>query len=286
MNGLRLDGAAIAKQVRSEVAEAAAGLLARGVTPGLAVVLVGDDPASAVYVRNKTKAAAEAGVRAVDTHLPATVTQAELMALVAKLNADDAIDGILVQLPLPAHLDAEAVTDAIRPDKDVDGFHPDNIGRLSQGRPRFIAATPKGCMRLLAESGIEIAGKHAAVIGRSNIVGKPMAMLLTNASATVTVCHSKTTNLAEEVGRADIVVAAIGRARMIPGAWLKPGAVVLDVGMNRDAEGKLCGDVDYASAIERARAVTPVPGGVGPMTIASLLENTVAAAARRASRSS
>jgi methylenetetrahydrofolate dehydrogenase (NADP+)/methenyltetrahydrofolate cyclohydrolase len=266
------------------VAARAAELRARGVVPTLAVVLVGDDPASAIYVRSKTRAAEEVGVEARDHRLPATTTQAELLDLVRGLDQDASIDGILVQLPLPAHIDAEAILDAIRPEKDVDGFHPDNIGRLAQGRPRFVAATPRGCMRLLAETGIELAGKKAVVVGRSNIVGKPMAMLLTNASATVTVCHSRTRDLAEEVGGADVVVAAVGSAELIRGEWIKPGAVIIDVGTNRTEEGKLIGDVEFAAAVERASAITPVPGGVGPMTIASLLANTVDSADMRAGR--
>jgi methylenetetrahydrofolate dehydrogenase (NADP+)/methenyltetrahydrofolate cyclohydrolase len=280
MTATIIDGKAIAARVREEVRSSAALLVERGVTPGIAVVLVGDDPASQVYVRGKHKAAAEVGVTSFDHTLPASTREEELLALVHKLAADARVHGILVQLPLPRHIDATLVLDSIPPDKDVDGFHPDNIGRLAQGRPRFIAATPKGCMRLLAEAGVEIRGKRAAVVGRSNIVGKPMAMLLTGADATVTVCHSRTPDLAGEVARADILVAAMGRARAIRGEWIKPGAVVIDVGMNRDESGKLCGDVDFAGARERAAAITPVPGGVGPMTIASLLENVVAAADR------
>jgi len=267
--------------VRAEVAEQAAELAKAGITPGLAVVLVGDDPASQVYVRAKERAAAKVGVKTMDHRLPATTSQADLMALVDQLNADDDVDGILVQLPLPDGLDQEPVLDAISPAKDVDGLHPDNQGRLSQARPRFVACTPNGCMRLLAESGIELSGKRAVIVGRSNLVGKPLAMLLTNANATVTLCHSRTQDLAEEVGRADVVVAAVGRPKMIKGEWLKQGAVVIDVGINRNAEGKLEGDVDYASAVERAAAITPVPGGVGPMTIASLLANTVRSAKLR-----
>ena len=277
-----IDGKAIAARVRGEVRETIAGLVARGVTPGLAVVLVGDDPASQVYVRNKHKAAAEVGVTSFDHKLPASTSQAELLELIGQLARDPAVHGILVQLPLPRHVDATLVLDSIPPEKDVDGFHPDNIGRLAQGRPRFVAATPKGCMRLLAEAGVELSGKRAVMVGRSNIVGKPMSMLLTGADATVTVCHSRTPDLAGEVARADVVVAAMGRARAIKGAWIKPGAVVIDVGMNRGEDGKLCGDVEYDAALERASAITPVPGGVGPMTIACLLENVAAAAAAAA----
>jgi methylenetetrahydrofolate dehydrogenase (NADP+) / methenyltetrahydrofolate cyclohydrolase len=273
-----LDGKVLAARVREEVRAGAARLAERGIVPGLAVVLVGGDPASQIYVRSKHKAAAEVGANSFDHTLPATTTQAELLALVGKLGEDPRVHGILVQLPLPPHIDPIPVLDAIPPEKDVDGFHPDNIGRLAQNRPRFIAATPKGCMRLLAESGVELRGARAVMVGRSNIVGRPMAILLTNASATVTVCHSQTRDLAGEVARADVLVAAIGRARAIRGEWIKPGAVVIDVGMNRGDDGKLCGDVDYAGAAQRAAAITPVPGGVGPMTIACLLENTLAAA--------
>ncbi|HLU66224.1 MAG TPA: bifunctional methylenetetrahydrofolate dehydrogenase/methenyltetrahydrofolate cyclohydrolase FolD [Kofleriaceae bacterium] len=278
MTARLIDGKAIAARVREEVRAHVARLVERGVTPGIAVVLVGDDPASHVYVRGKHKAAAEVGVTSFDHKLPAETSQESLLGLVGELAADPRVHGILVQLPLPRHIDATAVLDAIPPQKDVDGFHPDNIGRLAQGRPRFVAATPKGCMRLLREARVELAGKQAVVLGRSNIVGKPMAMLLTNGNATVTVCHSRTPDLAAEVARADVVVAAIGRARMIRGEWIKPGAVVIDVGMNRDEAGKLCGDVDTVAAAARAAAITPVPGGVGPMTIASLLENLADAA--------
>jgi methylenetetrahydrofolate dehydrogenase (NADP+)/methenyltetrahydrofolate cyclohydrolase len=278
VSALSIDGKAVAARVRAEVAQAAAELRARGVAPALAVVLVGDDPASAVYVRNKTRAGREAGVDVRDHKLPATTSQAELEALIDSLNRDPAIDGILVQLPLPAPLDADAITRALDPAKDVDGLHPTNLGYLAQGRPRFVPCTPSGCMRLLREVDAELAGARAVVIGRSMLVGRPIALLLTNASATVTVCHSKTRDLAEEVRRADIVVAAIGRPALVRGAWIKPGAVVLDVGINRTADGKLVGDVEFAAAAQRARAITPVPGGVGPMTIACLLENTVLAA--------
>jgi methylenetetrahydrofolate dehydrogenase (NADP+) / methenyltetrahydrofolate cyclohydrolase len=273
-----LDGKVLAARIRGEVKERVARLAERGVTPGLAVILVGGDPASQVYVRAKHKAAAEAGVATFDHNLPATTSQAELLDLVATLGNDPRVHGILVQLPLPPQIDATAVLDAVPPEKDVDGFHPDNIGRLAQARPRFVAATPKGCMHFLAESGIELRGARAVVVGRSNIVGRPMALLLINASATVTVCHSQTQDLPGEVARADVVVAALGRARAIRGEWIKPGAVVLDVGITRGDDGKLIGDVDFAGAVERASAITPVPGGVGPMTIACLLENTVSAA--------
>ncbi len=281
MIGQLIDGKAVAAKLRAEVAIRAATLRARGITPTLAVVLVGDDPASAVYVKSKTKAAREAGVEPRDHKLPANTTQAELMALVRSLNDDREVDGILVQLPLPAQLDSDAVVRAIDPAKDVDGLHPLNLGYLAQGRPVFSPCTPKGCMRLLREVDCDPAGLRAVVLGRSLLVGKPAALLLTNANATVTMCHSKTANLADEVRRADIVIAAIGRAELVRGDWIKEGAVVIDVGMNRTAEGKLVGDVQFTAAAQRARAITPVPGGVGPMTIACLLENTVEAAQRR-----
>jgi methylenetetrahydrofolate dehydrogenase (NADP+)/methenyltetrahydrofolate cyclohydrolase len=276
-----LDGKAIAQTVRGEVKARVAELAARGITPGLAVVLVGDDPASHVYVKGKHKAAAEVGVASFDHKLPAETSQADLLDLVARLARDASVHGILVQLPLPKHIDATLVLDSIPPGKDVDGFHPDNIGRLAQGRPRFVAATPKGCMRLLAESGVELAGAEAVVVGRSNIVGKPMSLLLTNANATTTVCHSKTRDLAGTIARADVVIAAMGRARFIRGEWIREGAVVIDVGINRGEDGKLVGDVDFPVAAVRAAAITPVPGGVGPMTIACLLENLAAAATPR-----
>ena len=276
-----IDGKAIAARVRGEVATAASALRGRGIVPTLAVVLVGDDPASAVYVRSKTKAAREAGVDVRDHKLPATTTQDELMALVRELDDDRAVDGILVQMPLPRHLDADAVIRAIDPAKDVDGLHPLSLGYLAQGRPTFVSCTPKGCMRLLREVGAELAGARAVVLGRSLLVGKPVAMLLQNANATVTTCHSKTRDLAAEVRRADLVVAAIGRPELVRGDWIGDGAIVLDVGINRMPDGKLVGDVAFAAAAERARAITPVPGGVGPMTIAMLLENTIEAATRR-----
>jgi methylenetetrahydrofolate dehydrogenase (NADP+)/methenyltetrahydrofolate cyclohydrolase len=280
MSARVLDGKALAAQVKAEVAARVSAVKAKGVAPCLAVVLVGDDPASAVYVKSKTKDARECGIEAIDHRLPADVSQATLLALVAKLGADPAVHGILVQLPLPKHLDADQVIEAIPPHKDVDGLHPDNLGRVAQGRPRFVACTPQGCMRLLKLAGIELAGANAVVLGRSVLVGKPVALLLTNANATVTLCHSRTRNLAEVVAAADIVVAAIGKAELVRGAWIKPGAVVIDVGINRMLDGKLIGDVEFAAAAERASAITPVPGGVGPMTRACLLENTVLAAER------
>jgi methylenetetrahydrofolate dehydrogenase (NADP+) / methenyltetrahydrofolate cyclohydrolase len=279
--GQIIDGSAVAATVRAEVATAAAALRTRGIAPTLAVVLVGDDPASAVYVKSKTKFAREANIDVRDHKLPATVSQSELMALVKSLNDDPVVDGILVQMPLPQGLDSDAVIRSIDPAKDVDGLHPLSLGYLAQGRPTFVSCTPKGCMRLLREVKCDPQGLRAVVLGRSVLVGKPMAMLLQNANATVTMCHSKTQNLADEVRRADIVVAAIGRPEMVQGDWIREGAVVLDVGINRTAEGKLVGDVHFTSAAQRARAITPVPKGVGPMTIACLLENTVEAATRR-----
>ncbi|MBL9019585.1 MAG: bifunctional methylenetetrahydrofolate dehydrogenase/methenyltetrahydrofolate cyclohydrolase FolD [Myxococcales bacterium] len=281
MSGRLIDGTAIAAKLRGEVGETAQALRVRGVAPTLAVVLVGDDPASAVYVKSKAKAAREANVDVRDHKLPATTTQAELMALVDTLNKDPDIDGILVQLPLPRGLDSDAVIRALDPDKDVDGLHPTNLGYLAQGRPVFQPCTPKGCMRLLKEVGAELTGARAVVIGRSVLVGKPIALLLANANATVTMCHSKTVDLPGEVRRADIVVAAVGKPEMVRGDWIRDGAIVLDVGINRTPEGKIVGDVAFAEASQRARAITPVPKGVGPMTIACLLENTVEAAARR-----
>jgi methylenetetrahydrofolate dehydrogenase (NADP+)/methenyltetrahydrofolate cyclohydrolase len=279
--GQLIDGTAIAATVRGEVAKAAAALRGKNIAPCLAVVLVGDDPASAVYVKSKTKFAREANIDVRDHKLPATTSQAELMALVKSLNEDTAVDGILVQMPLPKGLDSDAVIRSIDPAKDVDGLHPLSLGYLAQGRPTFVSCTPKGCMRLLREVNCNPEGLRAVVLGRSVLVGKPMAMLLQNANATVTMCHSKTRDLAEEVRRADIVVAAIGRPEMVKGDWIKEGAVVLDVGINRTADGKLVGDVEFTAAAQRARAITPVPRGVGPMTIACLLENTVEAAQRR-----
>ena len=276
-----ISGKEVAARVRAEVK---AGIEALGVAPGLAVVMVGDDPASAIYVRNKTRAAAECGVRTFDHTPPATIGEDELLALVRRLNADPEVDGILVQLPLPKPIDARRVLEAISPAKDVDGFHPENVGLLAQGTPRFVACTPKGCLRLLREAGCELRGARALVVGRSNIVGKPMALLLLHEDATVTVAHSRTRALEDEVRRADVVVAAVGKAELVRGAWIKEGAVVIDVGMNRLEGGKLVGDVEFAAASARARAITPVPGGVGPMTIAMLLANTLDSARARGTR--
>ena len=253
MIGQLIDGTAIAAKLRAEVATAATALRARNIAPCLAVVLVGDDPASAVYVRSKTKAAREANVDVRDHKLPATATQAELMALVAQLNRDPDVDGILVQLPLPAGLDSDAVIRALDPAKDVDGLHPVNLGYLAQGRPVFSPCTPKGCMRLLREVGAELSGARAVVIGRSVLVGKPIALLLANANATVTMCHSKTRDLPGETRRADIVIAAVGRPEMVRGDWIAEGAIVLDVGINRTAEGKIVGDVAFTEAAQRAK---------------------------------
>ena len=273
-----LDGKAIAAQVRAEVAAGVARLRTTGTTPGLAVVLVGDDPASQVYVRSKTRACEEVGVTHFDHRLPATTAQAELEALIDRLNADPRVHGVLVQLPLPTGLDSQAVLRRLDPRKDVDGLLPENIGRLWNGEPRFVPCTPLGVMRLLREAGTPIAGSHAVVIGRSQLVGKPVAALLLNENATVTLCHSRTQDLAAIVATADIVVAALGKPQRIPGAWIKPGAAVIDVGINRLADGRLVGDVDFDSAVTRAAVITPVPGGVGPLTIAMLLTNTLRAA--------
>ena len=274
-----IDGKAIAAKVRAEVKAQVGEIEARaGVKPGLALVRVGNDPASEVYVRGKVKACLETGMQGFEHILPEQTTQADLLALVRKLNADPRVHGVLVQLPLPKQIDAGAVLEALAPQKDVDGFGPHSAGALFSGRPGLRPCTPLGILRLLDEAQAELSGARALVIGRSNIVGKPVALLLLERNATVTLAHSRTAGLAEEVGRADVLVAAIGRAEMIKGAWVKPGATVIDVGMNRNAAGKLCGDVEFAAAAERARAITPVPGGVGPMTIAYLLSNTIQAA--------
>ena len=277
-----IDGKAIAAKVRSEVAKAVVALRDRGIVPGLAVVRVGEDPASAIYVRGKRKACEEVGIRSVEHHLDASTTQRRLLDLVGELNRDPAVHGILVQLPLPEQVDEEPVLDAIDPAKDADGFHPFNVGCLWTGKPAPRACTPHGVMRLLDEAGVELKGRRALVVGRSNIVGKPMAAMLLERHATVTLAHSRTVDLAGEVARADVLVAAIGRPEIVRGAWVKPGAAVIDVGMNRLPDGKLVGDVEFAEASRRAAAITPVPGGVGPMTIAMLLRNTVDLARARA----
>jgi len=275
-----IDGKAVAATVRAEVRERAARLAARGLQPGLATVLVGDDPASQVYVANKQKACAEVGIRSFGHRLPADVSQAALRDLVQSLGADPAVHGILVQLPLPKGLDADEIINAIPPTKDVDGLHPMSQGRLMAGQPGLRPCTPLGVMRLLDEAGVELKGAQAVVVGRSLLVGKPVALLLLERHATVTVCHSRTRDLGAEIGRADVVVAAVGQAGLVRGAWIKPGAAVIDVGTNRGPDGKLCGDVEFAAAAERAGCITPVPGGVGPMTIAMLLSNTVTAVER------
>lgn len=275
-----IDGAAVARQVKDEAAVRVAALKARGITPGLAVVIVGDNAASQVYVRNKVKTAQALGLHSELVALPATVTQAELMATIARLNAAPEIHGYMVQMPLPAHLNDKAVIEAISPLKDVDGFHRENVGALVLNEPGMRPCTPAGVMRLLEAAQIPVKGAHAVIIGRSNIVGKPMAMLLLHAGATVTICHSQTRNLPGFTRQADILVAAIGRARFVTGDLVKPGAAVIDVGINRGADGKLCGDVDFDSVSAVAGALTPVPGGVGPMTVAMLIANAIAAAGR------
>jgi len=283
-----IDGKAFAEGLRARVATAAVGFEAKtGRKAGLAVVLVGEDPASQVYVRNKGKQTVACGMNSFEHKLPAATSEADLLALVRQLNDDPAVDGILVQLPLPAHMNEQKVIATINPDKDVDGFHVVNVGRLATGLPGFVPCTPLGCVMLLKDRLGSLSGLDAVVIGRSNIVGKPMAQLLIAESCTVTVAHSRTRDLPEVVRRADIVVAAVGRPEMVKGDWLKPGATVIDVGINRvpaaeEGKTKLVGDVDYASAAEVAGAITPVPGGVGPMTIAVLLRNTVVAAHRNA----
>jgi methylenetetrahydrofolate dehydrogenase (NADP+)/methenyltetrahydrofolate cyclohydrolase len=277
-----LDGKALAQRIRTGLAEEARRLVAAGTTPGLAVVLVGEDPASQIYVRNKGKAAVECGFQVFDHPLGADTTEDRLLGLVRELNADRRVDGILVHLPLPKPLGARRILLAIDPAKDGDGLHPENLGRLLMGEPRFISCTPYGVMKLIEEAGTQLAGATAVVVGRSNLVGKPAVALLMAADATVTVCHSKTRDLAAVVSAADVVVAAVGKAEMIRGAWIKPGATVIDVGINKKADGKLVGDVEFAAAAERAGAITPVPGGVGPMTIAMLMTNTLASATRRA----
>jgi methylenetetrahydrofolate dehydrogenase (NADP+)/methenyltetrahydrofolate cyclohydrolase len=280
-----LDGKALALKVRVEVGARATRFAAsQGRSPGLAVVRVGEDPASAVYVRNKLKASQEAGIASFAHDLPASVSEAQLLALIGELNRDPRVDGILVQLPLPAGVDANRVMDAVDPAKDVDGFHPANTGLLAQKRPRLRPCTPYGVMRLAQEYGIALPGMRATVVGASNIVGRPMALELLLARATVTVCHTGTRDLKGEVERAELLVAAVGKAGFIPGDWIRPGAAVFDVGINRTPAGKLVGDVDFEPAARRAGWITPVPGGIGPMTIAMLLSNTVDAANWHAAR--
>ena len=280
-----IDGKAVAAAVRAEVKDRTAAFSSRtGIRPCLVAVLVGEDPASRIYVRNKGKACTEAGLLSRQIDLPASVSEKELLDLVAELNADDSVHGILVQLPLPDHIDESRVIEAVSPDKDVDGFHPVNAGRLLVGRSGFVPCTPYGIMKLLDHEQVDLKGKHAVVVGRSNIVGKPVAILLLARHATVTICHSRTKDLPGVVRSADVVVAAVGKAGMIRGSWIKPGAVVIDVGINRLPDGKLAGDVAFDEAREVAGRITPVPGGVGPMTIAMLLHNTLEAAVRAAAR--
>jgi methylenetetrahydrofolate dehydrogenase (NADP+)/methenyltetrahydrofolate cyclohydrolase len=283
MTAQLIDGNALSRELRAQVAQRTATLKESGITPGLAVIQVGENPASQVYVRNKVKACADAGLHSVLEHYPATLSESELLARIAALNADEAIHGILVQLPVPAHIDAQKVIAAISPAKDVDGFHVASAGALMTGMPGFLPCTPYGCMKMLESIHYDLRGKHAVVIGRSNIVGKPMALMLLQKNATVTVCHSATRDLKAHTLQADVIVAAVGKRNVLTADMVKPGAVVIDVGMNRNDEGKLCGDVDFAGVKEVAGYITPVPGGVGPMTITMLLVNTLEAAERAAS---
>ena len=278
MTAQLIDGNALARQLRAQVAERTLVLKSKGITPGLAVLLVGEDPASQVYVRNKVQACNGAGVYSLLERHPATMTQAALLQRIQQLNADPAIHGILVQLPLPRHIDAQLVIEAISPAKDVDGFHVASAGALMTGMPGYWSCTPYGCIKLLESTGMDLRGKHAVVIGRSNNVGKPMALMLLQKNCTVTVCHSATKDLKSHVLQADVVVAAVGRRNTVTADMVKPGAAVIDVGMNRDDAGKLCGDVDFAAVKEVAGWITPVPGGVGPMTVSMLLVNTLEAA--------
>lgn len=280
-----IDGTALSQRIREEVAQRVQALAAKGTRPGLAVVLVGEDPASQVYVRNKVAACEKAGLHSIKEQYPADMTEADLLARIDALNRDPSIHGILVQLPLPPHMNSHKVIEAISAEKDVDGFHISNAGLLMTGQPLFRPCTPYGVMKMLESEGVTLRGAEAVIVGASNIVGKPMAMLLLQAGATITICNSKTRDLAAQTRRADVLVVATGKPGMITGDMIKPGAVVIDVGINRGADGKLCGDVDFASAREVAGAITPVPGGVGPMTIAMLLVNTVEAAERVAAGS-
>ena len=275
--GQIIDGKAVSQSVKDSIKREVAKLKTKGIEIGLAVVIVGDNPASKVYVRNKKLACEYVGFNSYEYALPAETTEQELLELVGKLNNDDKVDGILVQLPVPKHINDKVIIDNIRPDKDVDAFHPVNVGKIMIGDYSFLPCTPAGVMELIASTGTEIAGKDCVVIGRSNIVGKPQAMLLLHQNGTVTICHSKTKDLAEVTSRADILVAAVGRAKMITKEYIKEGAVVIDVGMNRDENGKLCGDVDFEDCKDKASFITPVPGGVGPMTIAMLMKNTLTA---------
>ncbi len=280
--GQIIDGVALSARLRADVATRAQALKARGVTPGLAVILVGDDPASAVYVRNKVKGCADAGVHSVFEKYEATLSEADLLTRIAALNTDPSVHGILVQMPLPKHINPHKVIEAISTSKDVDGYATLSAGELMTGQPGFRPCTPYGCMKLIESTGIDLRGKHAVVIGRSNTVGKPMALLLLQANATVTVCHSATADMGHHTRQADVIVAAVGKRNVLTADMVKPGAVVIDVGMNRNLEGKLCGDVDFAGVKEVASFITPVPGGVGPMTITMLLVNTLEAAERAA----
>jgi methylenetetrahydrofolate dehydrogenase (NADP+)/methenyltetrahydrofolate cyclohydrolase len=273
-----IDGVALSKQLRQQISDRVSQLKQQGVTPGLAVILVGDNPASQVYVRNKIKACEDTGFKSVLEQYPATLTEAELLQRVQALNLDASIHGILVQLPLPEHIDGQKVIEAISPTKDVDGFHVASAGALMVGQPGFWPCTPYGCMKMLESIGYALRGKHAVVIGRSNIVGKPMALMLLQQHATVTICHSATADLGHMTRQADVLIAAVGKQNLVTADMVKPGAVVIDVGMNRSAEGKLCGDVDYEGVKQVAGWITPVPGGVGPMTITMLLMNTLEAA--------
>jgi methylenetetrahydrofolate dehydrogenase (NADP+)/methenyltetrahydrofolate cyclohydrolase len=283
MSAQILDGKVMSDEIRAEIAKRVAGLKKRGVMPGLAVILVGNDPASEIYVRNKGKGCEETGIYSRTIHLPEDTTQEELESEIGKLNADPAIHGILVQLPLPKHLDEQAALAKILPEKDVDGFHLINAGHMMTGTEGVIACTPRGALHMIKSTGIDLNGKEAVVIGRSNIVGKPMAMLLLRENCTVTICHSRTKDLAEHTRRADILVAAVGKAGFVTADMVKPGAVVIDVGINR-VDGKVCGDVDFEPVKEKASWITPVPGGVGKMTITMLLDNTVEAAERTLNR--
>jgi len=280
--GQIIDGIALSAQLRAKLAARVLALQARGITPALAVILVGEDPASAVYVRNKVKACADTGVRSVFQKYDATLSEADLLVQIAALNADPAVHGILVQMPVPKHINPHKVIEAISVTKDVDGYATLSAGELMTGAPGFRPCTPYGCMKLLESTGVDLRGKHAVVIGRSNTVGKPMALMLLQANATVTVCHSATADIGYHTRQADVIVAAVGRRNVLTADMVKPGAVVIDVGMNRNEQGKLCGDVDFAGVKEVASFITPVPGGVGPMTITMLLVNTLEAAERQA----
>ena len=279
---IRIEGKLLAAQVKERVAAGVAELKEKGIEPCLAVIMVGENPASQVYVKGKVKDCAECGIKSLEIHLPAETTQEELLQKLAELADDAGVHGLLVQLPLPAHIDEKTVIEAIPPQKDVDGFTAVNVGRMMIGEECFLPCTPAGCMEMIRSTGVSISGKNAVVIGRSNIVGKPAAMLLLRENATVTICHSRTENLKQVCANADILVAAVGRAGFVTGDMVKPGAVVIDVGINRNAQGKLCGDVDYEEAAEKAGYITPVPGGVGLMTRAMLMQNTLQAAQKQA----